>query len=848
MRTQPMASKKAAPTTVVEPPVQPNNDAPAPVQGDYGADQIRVLEGLEAVRKRPGMYIGGTGLSALHHLVYETVDNSIDEAMAGHAKIITVTIHADGSCSVIDDGRGIPVDPIRDDANPAVNGKPAVEVVLPVLRSGGKFGEENSSYKVSGGLHGVGVSCVNALSEWMEVEVYRDGQIYKQRYHTGIPGGEVKTIGKTSLRGTKVTFKPDASVLEATDFNFDVLSNRMRELAFLNPGLRILMRDERSDKSHDFKYEGGIVAYVELLNKNKTVLFDAPISVKGDDGKGAEVHVALQWNDGFDEKVFSFANNINTVDGGPHLIGFKSALTRTVIKYGEESNAWKEIKESPSGEDVREGLTAVVSVKIPGAQFEGNLKGKLVNTEAKGIVEELVARKLTALWEENPGIAKRVMAKVADATRARIAARKARETVRRKGALDSASLPGKLADCQERDPERCELYIVEGDSAGGSAKQGRDRRYQAILPLRGKILNVEKARFDKMLSSVEIATMITAIGTGIHDEFDINKLRYHKVILMTDADVDGSHIRTLLLTFFYRQMHDVVARQMDDGAKKHHLYIAQPPLYRVKKGKQEIYLKDAAAMDAHLMTIGTEGAQVRGSEGKKESSGEGLKALVEKMLAYRRLLGRVDKRRDARVVDAAIVTALDAQTLRDPSALEAIRDEVQKGLAVAEPHETASLVIADDPEHVCQKLVIRLGHNGGIRETTLDHVFLSSPDWSELRSLRAAFAGIGQPPYEVSTKEGGTPQVAVSPFDLVGMIKKAAQKGLEIQRYKGLGEMNAEQLWSTTMDPERRTLLEVHADDVAEAEEMFTTLMGEPVEPRREFIEKHALDATNLDI
>ncbi|MFL5250211.1 MAG: DNA topoisomerase (ATP-hydrolyzing) subunit B [Myxococcales bacterium] len=821
------------------PPEQGGKGNSAPVPGEYSAESIKVLEGLEAVRKRPHMYIRGTGTEGLHHLVYEVVDNSVDEALGGHATTIEIVIHANGSLSVTDDGRGIPVGPHPTES------MDTLDVVMTKLHAGGKF--DQGSYKVSGGLHGVGVSCVNALSDYLEVEVYREGQIYKQRYERGVPTGTVHTIGSTKLRGTKVTFKPDPTVLEAIDFNFDILSNRLRELAFLNPGLRVVMRDERSDKAHDFKYEGGIVAYVELLNKNKTVLFDPPIAIRGE-VNGAEVHVALQWNDAFDEKVFSFANNINTVDGGPHLIGFKSALTRTVVKYGEEKNAWKEIKESPSGEDVREGLTAVVSVKIPGAQFEGNLKGKLVNTEAKGYVEELVARKLTALWEENPGIAKRVMAKVGDATRARIAARKARETVRRKGALDSASLPGKLADCQERDPERCELYIVEGDSAGGSAKQGRDRRYQAILPLRGKILNVEKARFDKMLSSVEIATMITAIGTGIHDEFDIEKLRYHKIILMTDADVDGSHIRTLLLTFFYRQMNDVVARKLADGGTRHHLYIAQPPLYRVAKGKKEIYLKDDAALDAHLMTLGIEGASVQSAAASAPIQGAQLRDLLDKMLAYRRLLGRVDKRRDSRVVDAAIVTALDAQTLRDPPALERIRDEVQKGLAVAEPHETASLVIADDPEHGCQKLVVRLGHNGGIRETTLDHVFLSSPDWSELRSLRGAFAGIGQPPYEVSTKEGGTPQVAVSPFDLVGMIKKAAQKGLEIQRYKGLGEMNAEQLWSTTMDPERRTLLEVHADDVAEAEEMFTTLMGDAVEPRREFIEKHALDATNLDI
>jgi DNA gyrase subunit B len=810
-----------------------------PAAGEYSADSIKVLEGLEAVRKRPHMYIRGVGAEGLHHLVYEVVDNSVDEALAGHAKTVELTIHANGSLSVQDDGRGIPVGPHPTES------MDTLDVVMTKLHAGGKF--DTNSYKVSGGLHGVGVSCVNALSEWLEVEVYRNGKIYKQRYQTGIPAGKVTSIGTTSLRGTKVTFKPDATVLEATDFNFDVLSNRMRELAFLNPGLRVLMRDERSDKSHDFKYEGGIVAYVELLNKNKTVLFDPPISVRGEIN-GAEVNVAMQWNDGFDEKVFSFANNINTVDGGPHLIGFKSALTRTVIKYGEESNSWKEIKESPSGEDIREGLTAVVSVKIPGAQFEGNLKGKLVNTEAKGIVEDLVGRKLTEFWERNPGNAKRVMAKVADAARARIAARKARETVRRKGALDSASLPGKLADCQERDPEKCELYIVEGDSAGGSAKQGRDRRTQAILPLRGKILNVEKARFDKMLASQEIATMITAIGTGIHEEFDIEKLRYHKIILMTDADVDGSHIRTLLLTFFYRQMHDVVARLTADGVQKHHLYIAQPPLYRVAKGKKEIYLKDDASLDAHLLNLGTEGATVRG-QGGAESSGQKLKALLDKVLQYRRLLGKVDKRRDGRVVDALLSsTEIDAQALRSPQILEKQVPALQAALAKAHSSETLSVKLADDPEHGCQKILVRLGHNGAIRETTVDHVHLSGPDFAELQRLRRDFAQLGKAPYELATKDGPAGQTAQNPIDLVEMVKRSASKGLEIQRYKGLGEMNPEQLWTTTMDPAKRTLLEVHADDMAEAELMFTTLMGDAVEPRREFIEKHALDATNLDI
>jgi DNA gyrase subunit B len=830
----------------------PQDRRPTPSQGEYSADSIKVLEGLEAVRKRPHMYIRGVGVEGLHHLVYEVVDNSVDEALAGHATTIEMTIHSNGSLSVQDDGRGIPVGPHPTEP------MDTLDVVMTKLHAGGKF--DQGSYKVSGGLHGVGVSCVNALSEYLEVEVYRAGIVYKQRYEKGVPSGKVKPSGNTDQQGTRVTFKPDPTVLEATEFQFDILSNRMRELSFLNPGLRIVMKDERSGKSHDFRYEGGIVAYVELLNKNKTLLFEPPISIQArGEQNGAEVQVALQWNDGIDEKVFSFANNINTVDGGPHLVGFKSALTRTVVKYGEQNNSWKDIKESPTGEDIREGLTAVVSVKIPGAQFEGNLKGKLVNTEAKGVVETLVGEKLTAFFERNPVIAKRVMAKVTDAARARLAANRAREAVRRKGALDSASLPGKLADCQERDPSKCELYIVEGDSAGGSAKQGRDRRTQAILPLRGKILNVEKARIDKMLSSAEISTMITAIGAGIHDDFKLEKLRYHKIILMTDADVDGSHIRTLLLTFFYRQMHDVVAHLGADGAQKHHLYIAQPPLYRVSKAKKELYLKDDAALDQYLLGLGTDGLVVRGAQAagsngvpRAEHSGEALKSLLEKVLAYKRLLGRVDKRRDGRVVDAALSrTRLDVPLLRDPAGLERARSALEAELKAAHPSESLEVVLAEDAPNNGQKIVVRLNNAGTVRETALDYALLTGPDWSELVRLRGEFAALGQAPFELAAKdakEGASPQVAANALDLVELVKKTASKGLEIQRYKGLGEMNPEQLWQTTMDPARRTLLEVHADDVAEAEQMFTTLMGDAVEPRREFIEKNALDATNLDI
>jgi DNA gyrase subunit B len=825
----------------------------------YDAGSIKVLEGLEAVRKRPHMYIRGVGPEGLHHLVYEVIDNSVDEALAGYASIVELVIHKDGSLSVRDDGRGIPVGPHPTES------MDTIDVVMTKLHAGGKF--DGNSYKVSGGLHGVGVSCVNALSEWLTAEVWREGMHYKRRYEKGIPVGVISKEADDGKRGTRITFKADGTVLETTEFNFDVLSNRLRELSFLNPGLRIKMTDERSEKEHDFKYEGGITAYVELLNKNKTLIFDPPISVVGE-MNGSEVRVALQWNDGFDEKLFSFANNINTVDGGPHMIGFKSALTRTIVKYGEEAGSWKEIKETPSGEDVREGLTAVVSVKIPGAQFEGNLKGKLVNTEAKAIVEELVAKRLAAFFEENPAISKRVMNKVCDAARARIAARKARETVRRKGALDSASLPGKLADCQERDPSKCELYIVEGDSAGGSAKQGRDRRTQAILPLRGKILNVEKARVDKMLSSELISTLITAIGCGIRapgmDEFDITKLRYHKIILMTDADVDGSHIRTLLLTFFYRQMHDVVTRQLADGVIKHHLYIAQPPLYRVAKGKTEIYMKDDAALDAYLLELGTKDAVVRGAGGDptatlREVRGAELKTILEQVLLFKRLLAKVDKRRDGRVVSAVLeeVPALDAALLRDPekrAELDSLVAQLTLAVKAREPDESLEVSVHPDGVAVegavqAQKIVVKLGQSGSVRTTSIDQAFLGGADFAELRRLLNSFAVLGKAPYELGELgKSSIPVDAKTASDLLDLVKKQASKGLYIQRYKGLGEMNPEQLWATTMDPTKRTLLEVHADDIAEAEQMFTTLMGDAVEPRREFIERNALDVANLDI
>ena len=631
---------------------------------EYGTDTIKVLEGLEAVRKRPHMYIGDVGERGLHHLVYEVVDNSVDEAMAGRANEINVSIHADSSVTVVDNGSGIPVGP-----HPTVKGMDTLDVVLTKLHAGGKF--ESNAYKVSGGLHGVGVTCVNALSEWFKAEVYREGKVWAQRYDRGTPAGKVTAIGETQRRGTKITFKPDATIFEVTEFSFETLSGRLRELAFLNAGLKITIEDERSGKRHEFLFKDGIREFVAYLNKSRDVLFQPPISLRQEvetERGAALVEIALQWNDGYDEKVFAFANNIHNHEGGTHLIGFKTALTRTINAYGQKNNLFKDLKdELPSGDDMREGLAAVISLRLPGASFEGQTKTRLSNTEAKSMVETMLNERLGAFLEENPNVAKRVCAKVAEATRARIAARKARETVRRKGALDGASLPGKLADCQSRDPKESELFIVEGDSAGGSAKQGRDRRIQAILPLRGKILNVEKARFDRMLSSEMIATMITALGTGIGpEEFDVSKIRYHKIVIMTDADVDGSHIRTLLLTFFFRQMPALV--------EKGYLYIAQPPLYRVQKGKKESYLKDEAALDEFLLRLGTDKAKLVAGEGVVE--GNDLKRLALDALAYRALLAGVDRRRDSRIVDAALrLGDLDPELLKHH---EQVKEQVQK--------------------------------------------------------------------------------------------------------------------------------------------------------------------------
>ncbi len=782
------------------------------------------------------MYIGDVGERGLHHLVFEVVDNSVDEAMAGRANEINVTIHVDRSVTIIDNGSGIPVGP-----HPTVKGMDTLDVVMTKLHAGGKF--ESDAYKVSGGLHGVGVTCVNALAEWLKVEVYRDGKVWSQRYDRGNPAGKVTAIGETQRRGTKVTFKPDATVFETTEFSFETLSGRLRELAFLNAGLKITIEDERSGKRHEFLFKDGIREFVSYLNKGREALFDPPISLRQDietERGTALVEIALQWNDGYDEKVFAFANNIHNHEGGTHLIGFKTALTRTINAYGQKNNLFKDLKDDlPSGDDMREGLAAVISMRLPGASFEGQTKTKLSNTEAKSMVETMLNEKLGAFLEEHPPFGKRICAKVAEAARARIAARKARETVRRKGALDGASLPGKLADCQSRDPKDSELFIVEGDSAGGSAKQGRDRTVQAILPLRGKILNVEKARFDKMLSSAEIATMITALGTGIGpEEYDSGKIRYHKVIIMTDADVDGSHIRTLLLTFFFRQMPDVV--------EKGFLYIAQPPLFRVQKGKKEQYLKDQQALDEHFLSLATEKAKL--VAGEVEIAGAELKRLAEAAIAYRALLDRVDRRRDSRVVDAAVQLGdLDLDLLKHH---EAVKEQVQKIYEKAQKlHPEIEVRIAKierDEEHACDALVYQTTMAGAPRETKLDFDYLSGPEWGELAALHAAIAEVGLGPHRLETPDGS--EEVENVFDAVEALKWSAAQGQTVQRYKGLGEMNPQQLWETTMDPERRTLLQVRVDDSVEANEVFSVLMGDAVEPRREFIEKHALDVQNLDV
>ena len=787
-------------------------------QNDYGAEQIKILEGLEAVRKRPAMYIGSTASAGLHHLVYEIVDNSIDEALAGYCDHVQVTINMDGSVTVVDNGRGIPTD-----MHPS--GVSAAEVVLTVLHAGGKF--DNDSYKVSGGLHGVGVSVVNALSEKLELEIRRDNKIFRQTYVRGVPEEPLKLDGETKRRGTKITFFPDAEIFETTEFSFDILSQRLRELAFLNAGVRIFIKDERYEKEHEFFYEGGIGSFVEYLNRNRTPVHPKPIFVKGE-RSGVEIEIAMQYNDSYDEKLFSFANNINTHEGGTHLIGFKAALTRTMNSYATANNLLKNVKVSISGEDLREGLTAVISVKIPQPQFEGQTKTKLGNSEVKGYVETLLNEKLATYLEENPQVAKKVLEKSIDAARAREAARKARDLTRRKGALEIGTLPGKLADCQEKDPALCELFLVEGDSAGGSAKQGRDRKYQAILPLKGKILNVEKARFDKMISSQEIRTLIAALGTGIgKDDFDIAKLRYHRIIVMTDADVDGSHILTLLLTFFFRQMLVLVERG--------HLYIAQPPLYKIKRGKKEQYLKNEAALQAYLLEEGTDNMTLTLDGGERNLRGRQIIPLLKQVTDYKAIFDKVVRKG----LNEELLRMLIAVNAR--SSFEELTDMVPflekiKGI-------TADFEYQMNESRITLKL-------GNLRIQLDKHALdvLASYEYTLLfENHKKMRSSLGNDTAVVSS-EGKDLFTTDSCEELLSFFLDTAKKGLYIQRYKGLGEMNPEQLWETTMHQDNRLLLQVKIEDIVEAEEIFTVLMGDQVEPRRDFIEKNALNVSNLDI
>jgi DNA gyrase subunit B len=812
----------------------PKKAGPPPGAGVYDAEAIEVLEGLEHVRTRPAMYIGSTGTGGLHHLVYEVVDNSIDETLAGFCDRISILMHVDGTVTIEDNGRGIPTGP-----HPKFPDKDAAEVVMTMLYSGGKFSDK--TYEFSGGLHGVGVSVVNALSERLDLEIKRDGKVFEQSYERGKPLSALKVIGKTKKTGTKITFKPDPSIFETLDFGFDPLSQRLRELSFLNAGVSISITDERHDKRHDFQYKGGIISFVQHLNRNKAPLHPKPIYVEAKRDK-MNVEVAIQYNETYAETLFSFANTINTIEGGTHLIGFKSALTRTLNNYATKANLLKNMKEGLSGDDVREGLTGVISVKLKDPQFEGQTKAKLGNSEVKGIVEQVVNQKLSEYFEENPSVARRIIGKGVEAARAREAARKARDLTRRKGALDSASLPGKLADCQEKDPAHSELFIVEGESAGGSAKQGRDRRYQAILPLKGKILNVWRARIDKVISSQEIQVLITALGTGIDRDFDINKIRYHRVVIMTDADVDGSHIRTLLLTFFFRQMREVVERG--------YLYIAQPPLFRVKKGKAERYIKDEEALEDYLLELALQDMKVvRTSNGKASVAGERLKGMIKNLIAFQNLLSHLARRTDARVVEGlAVLDGFKKELLRTKKGLQTFLEKSLKPY-VAKVHPSAMPLIVGvepDTEHGAFKAVITTKREGAARETVLDSNFVASGEFEEVRRLGRSLAGLGLPPFIL--RNGEEDQAAETFQALVHSVLAHGRKGQSFQRYKGLGEMNPDQLWKTTMDPSQRTLMQVRMDDEVEAETIFADLMGDDVEPRRDFIEKYALDVRNLDI
>jgi DNA gyrase subunit B len=800
------------------------------VSTDYGADQIKVLEGLEAVRKRPGMYIGDTGVRGLHHLVYEVVDNSIDEALAGHAKVIKTTIHVDNSVTVEDDGRGIPT-------GMHSTGISAVELVMTKLHAGGKFNEEGGAYKVSGGLHGVGAAVVNALSELLQVEVRQNGKVFKQTYKRGTPQAPLKEVGVTEKRGTTTTFKPDPEIFETVEFSIDTLANRLRELAFLNSGLRLTLTDERVEpaKIHEFHYEGGLIQFVEHINKSKTRLHDKVIYFTQDKNH-LGLEIAMQWNDSYTETVTSYVNNINTIEGGTHVSGVRTALTRVVNKYLDSSGIGKNYKDGLTGEDIREGLACVISAKVPEPQFEGQTKTKLGNSEVEGFANAMLYEKLTDYFEQNPSVAKKIVQKAVDSALARLAARKARDLTRRKTALDFGGLPGKMADCQERDPALCEIYLVEGDSAGGSAKQGRDRKNQAILPLKGKILNVEKARFDKMLAFEEIKILIQALGAGIgKDDFDITKVRYHKIVIMTDADVDGSHIRTLLLTFFYRQMPEIV--------NKGYLYIAQPPLYKVKKGQKERYLKNDQELAEFLLNSGLEGFVVSAA-GKNVPLAQVIPAL-KAASRFSKAVDRAGKKIHSDVLRGLVYGNVKSDTLKDKAKFEQILNSI--GTEVRKKDIIFDFNIAKDPEHDSWFANVDNVIQGSRRIASINSQLLESPEYEELLKYVELMRTLGQGPYTLAAE--GKPTLTLHTVEaLARHVVDTAKAGTTIQRYKGLGEMNPEQLWETTMDPAKRTLLQVTVDDAVEADGIFSVLMGDQVEPRRLFIEENALRVRNLDV
>ena len=803
---------------------------PNPNPNEYNASSIKVLEGLEAVRLRPAMYVGSTGDQGLHHLVYEVVDNSVDEALAGYCDTIDVAIRSDNSVSVQDNGRGIPV------GIHAEEGVSAAQVVLTKLHAGGKF--DSNTYKVSGGLHGVGVSCVNALSERFELEIWREGHVWTQDYEKGVPLAPLKQGGKVPLKrtGTHITFKPDTTIMDATVYNFDTLASRLRQLAFLNKGITINLTDERDDPPHAliFHYEGGISEFIKHLNKSKAVLHEKPIYFEGErempNGGVLSIEVALQYNDAYTETVFSFANNINTVDGGTHLSGFRSALTRTINAAGQAAGLFKDVKENLSGDDVREGLTAVISVKLPQPQFEGQTKGKL-NSDVSGYVTGVINEKLGEFFDKNPAVMKKIVSKAIDAQRAREAARKARDLTRRKGALDSGGLPGKLSDCQEKDPEKCEIYLVEGESAGGTAKSGRDRKFQAILPLKGKILNVEKARYDKMLGHDEIRHMITAIGTGIGvADFDMTRLRYHKIIIMTDADVDGSHIRTLLLTFFFRHMQELITRG--------HVFVAQPPLYRIKKGKSEKYIKDDKEFTKEILRRATENMTVE--YGEEKLDGAELRNFLLSLDEHQLLVKRLERRvRDPRVVEVLARPDLPLDTkadFQDRANVEALYNPLLEA-------KVPGLQLKQDELHASWSVTF-FDPTNAEREVGVDLAVI--PEYRRLRTLAKQLAKYNAPPFVVT--KGERKEAKKNWSELLDYLKSEGMRDASVTRYKGLGEMNAEQLWETTMNPEARTLLRVDLADLVEADTIFSTLMGEDVEQRRKFIEDNALDVRNLDI